>query len=91
MKKKLIKIGKKILIGLGISISIAGPLYGLWVSLVNFLYGGMLRFVEGIIAASAHEIVTGIFQVLLFWLPGLIICILTACGGGALVEIGWDD
>ena len=51
----------------------------------------MLRFVEGIIAASAHEIVTGIFQVLLFWLPGLIIMVITICLGAALVEIGWDD
>lgn len=89
--KKLIKIGKKILTGLGVFISIAGPLTGLWVSCVDFLYGGMLRFVEGIIAASAHEIVTGIFQVLLFWLPGLIIMVITMCLGVALVEIGWDD
>lgn len=89
--KKLIKFGKKILTGLGVFISIAGPLAGLWVSCVNFLYGGMLRFVEGIIAASAHEIVTGIFQVLLFWLPGLIIMVITMCLGVALVEIGWDD
>ena len=89
--KKLIKFGKKILTCLGVFISIAGPLSGLWVSCVDFLYCGMLRFVEGIIAASAHEIVTGIFQVLLFWLPGLIIMVITMCLGGALVEIGWDD
>lgn len=89
--KKLIKFGKKILTCLGVFISIAGPLSGLWVSCVGFLYGGMLRFVEGVIAASAHEIVTGIFQVLLFWLPGLIIMVITMCLGGALVEIGWDD
>ena len=89
--KKLIKFKKKILTYLGVFISFAGPLAGLWISCINFLYGGTLRFVEGIIAASAHEIVTGIFQVLLFWLPGLIIMIITICLGAALVEIGWDD
>ena len=89
--KKLIKFGKKILTCLGAFISIVGLLSGLWISCVDFLYGGMLRFVEGIIAASAHEIVTGIFQVLLFWLPGLIIMVITICLGVALVEIGWDD
>lgn len=89
--KKLIKFGKKILTGLGIFISITGLLAGLWVSCINFLYGGMLRFVEGIIAASAYEIVTGIFQVLLFWLPGLIIMVITICLGAALVKIGWDE
>ena len=89
--KKLIKFGKKILTYLGVFISITGPLAGLWISCVNFLYGGMLRFVEGIIAVSAYEIVTGIFQVLLFWLPGLIIIVITTCLGVALVEIGWDE
>ena len=79
MMKKLCEI-------IGWLLMVAGIIAGIWVALGIFFTGGLLQMAAGFCAFIVEDIIIGICKVLFFWIPGIIVMLVSMLIGGILLE-----
>ena len=62
---------------------------GAWISFGLCLYGGFVQLLEGVTIGSIELVAAGATKMVLFWVPDLIIIVVTTCAFMILED--WGD